>query len=328
MAKPEELLEFIDILGPHSGENLAEFVLRMLEELDVAPKLLTITGDNVANNGTLCDSLHAELLKKYDDKNKPISHQTSYAIPWTAKIYSLSCPCHQYHLQGRTGFPEGRLSSRGKDYTGLTGHAKQPSIYLCSKHKKSNMKIRLQILWIARSLQRHQSWKEKSPGKQVGYDIDNRWNSTYIMIADALRLQKELGQFVRTHPEVDAPQLTDNEWSILEQVAKVLQPFWDYTNSVSNSCPTIAQSFPIYWSLDGLLDDVQKAQGGFEDVDTKIRDGMERGIQKMNKFARKLDTNLLYCVASVLDPRMKSSLIGSQMSAQVTGLIITQWTAR
>jgi hypothetical protein len=65
----EELLEFTDICGPHSGENLAEIVMRMLEELDVAPKLLTITGDNSANNEVLCDSLHAELLKKYDDKN-------------------------------------------------------------------------------------------------------------------------------------------------------------------------------------------------------------------------------------------------------------------
>jgi hypothetical protein len=50
----EELLEFTDICEPHAGENLAEIVMRMLEELDVTPKLLTITGENAANNGTLC----------------------------------------------------------------------------------------------------------------------------------------------------------------------------------------------------------------------------------------------------------------------------------
>jgi hypothetical protein len=32
--KREELLEFTDICGPHSRENLAEIVMRMLEELD------------------------------------------------------------------------------------------------------------------------------------------------------------------------------------------------------------------------------------------------------------------------------------------------------
>jgi hypothetical protein len=49
--------------GPHSGENLAEILLATLEELEIAPKLLTITGDNVGNNETLCDFLHTELLK-------------------------------------------------------------------------------------------------------------------------------------------------------------------------------------------------------------------------------------------------------------------------
>ncbi|KAJ5704488.1 hypothetical protein N7536_000177 [Penicillium majusculum] len=145
-----------------------------------------------------------------------------------------------------------------------------------------------------------------------------------ISPADALRLQKELGQFVRMHPEVHALQINENEWSILQQVAKVLKPFWDHTNSVSKSCPTIVESLPIYWSLDDLLDEIQKAEGDFEDVDTEIRDAVERGIQKMNKFARKMDTNLLYYVASVLDPRIKSSLIGSQMSEQDAGLIISQ----
>ncbi|KAJ5878301.1 hypothetical protein N7455_001766, partial [Penicillium solitum] len=44
-------------------------------------------------------------------------------------------------------------------------------------------------------------------------------------------------------------------------------------------------------------------------MNIKIRDTVERGIRKMNKFTRKIDDNLLYYMASVLDPRIKSSLI-------------------
>lgn len=44
----------------------------------------------------------------------------------------------------------------------------------------------------------------------------------------------------------------------------------------------------------------------------------------MNKFARKMDDNLLYYIASVLDTRIKSSLIVSQMSEQDVGLIVSQ----
>lgn len=44
----------------------------------------------------------------------------------------------------------------------------------------------------------------------------------------------------------------------------------------------------------------------------------------MNKVARKMDTNLLYYVASVLNPRIQSSSIGTQMNAQDAGTIISQ----
>ena len=42
-------------------------MLKILAELDIALKLLTIIGDNTGNNGTLCDSLHDQLLKKYNN---------------------------------------------------------------------------------------------------------------------------------------------------------------------------------------------------------------------------------------------------------------------
>ena len=71
------------------------------------------------------------------------------------------------------------------------------------------------------------------------------------------------------------------------------------------------ESLPIYWSLDDLLSDVRNAEGDFKDVNIEIRDAVERGIRKINKFARKMDDNLLYYVASVLDPRIKLSLIMS-----------------
>lgn len=37
---------FIELLRPHSDEDIAVVVLVMLDELDLAPKLLMITSDN------------------------------------------------------------------------------------------------------------------------------------------------------------------------------------------------------------------------------------------------------------------------------------------
>jgi hypothetical protein len=50
----KEFLEFIEIEGVHSGETLSEVLVVMLGELEIASKLLTITGGNAGTNGTLC----------------------------------------------------------------------------------------------------------------------------------------------------------------------------------------------------------------------------------------------------------------------------------
>jgi hypothetical protein len=52
--------------------------------------------------------------------------------------------------------------------------------------KSTIVKICFLVLWISDSPQRKQAWKEVSPSKQISYDVDTRWNSTYIMISDAI----------------------------------------------------------------------------------------------------------------------------------------------
>ncbi|PYH28220.1 uncharacterized protein BO87DRAFT_322743, partial [Aspergillus neoniger CBS 115656] len=67
--KQDELLEFTEINGLYSGENLVEVILKLLNKLDIMFKLLIITGNNIGNNRIFCDSLHDQLLKKYDNNN-------------------------------------------------------------------------------------------------------------------------------------------------------------------------------------------------------------------------------------------------------------------
>lgn len=62
----EWILEFSEIQGDHTGENLAESVENMLIELNLELKLLTITADNASNNEALCDYLYRNLSKRFD----------------------------------------------------------------------------------------------------------------------------------------------------------------------------------------------------------------------------------------------------------------------
>ncbi|KAJ5318500.1 hypothetical protein N7476_004920 [Penicillium atrosanguineum] len=69
----ERVLEFTELAGSHSGENMAETLQKMLVELQIEEKLLTITADNASNNETLVSELYFNLLEKYnsEDSNLP-----------------------------------------------------------------------------------------------------------------------------------------------------------------------------------------------------------------------------------------------------------------
>ncbi|KAJ6001200.1 hypothetical protein N7481_001609 [Penicillium waksmanii] len=54
----QKALEFAELDGAHSGENLAHAVFNMLLELDLQTKLLTITGDNASNNEAMVSLLY------------------------------------------------------------------------------------------------------------------------------------------------------------------------------------------------------------------------------------------------------------------------------
>jgi hypothetical protein len=104
---------------------------------------------------------------------------------------------------------------------------------------------------------------------------------------------------------------------------KVLKPFWDHTNTVSKACLIIVESLPIYWNLDDILDDIKKAEGNFHDITKDIQDAVETEIQKLGKFIKIMDGNILYYVAAILDPRIKTSYIKAQISKPDARLIIS-----
>ena len=69
----EEVLEFIEVQGSHTGEALAIIVKKLLTELKLKQKLFIITRDNTGNNGTLYEVLFNSLVGQFNDKSDPFS---------------------------------------------------------------------------------------------------------------------------------------------------------------------------------------------------------------------------------------------------------------
>ena len=95
-------------------------------------------------------------------------------------------------------------------------------------------------LWIARTPQRRQHWKIicQSNGlkeKFIEYDVDNRWNSTYRMLKNGQEAKQQIKKWIEHQSYL--PPFTTEDWDRLQQIAKVLAKFEEFTLLVSKRRP-------------------------------------------------------------------------------------------
>jgi hypothetical protein len=69
------VLALKDIIGKHTGENLAQAMVEVLEEWRFASKLGYFVMDNAENNDTMMDALKRELARHWHIKYDPKTHQ-------------------------------------------------------------------------------------------------------------------------------------------------------------------------------------------------------------------------------------------------------------
>ena len=68
----------------------------MLYELNIVPKLLTITSDNAGNNGTMYDTLYAELSKVYN--NEDSNFRLRPLMRFHGRVSFIRCLTHIINL--------------------------------------------------------------------------------------------------------------------------------------------------------------------------------------------------------------------------------------
>jgi hypothetical protein len=168
-------LEFIEIQGSHSGENLAATVFKTLKRLGLLQKLLTITSDNASNNDTLCRHLHSILSRLFDDhlEEHPIRNGT---MRFKGEESRIQCFAHILNLMVKD-ILKFLGSSTHKDATAFLDRVAK------AKWKKITLPraasviaiLRILVLWIARSPQRIQEWdNHENTSKAINYDVDTR----------------------------------------------------------------------------------------------------------------------------------------------------------
>ena len=100
--------------------------------------------------------------------------------------------------------------------------------------------------------------------------------------------------------ETPIPTLSPNEWSLMEKVLRLLQPFEEYTKLVSKNNPCISEVIPAVTMLKKFLsrDDGEKTAG----VRT-MRDELSSALER--RFETAL-INKCFVLATMIDPRFKT----------------------
>jgi hAT family C-terminal dimerisation region len=319
----EETLEFCEIFGPHTGENIATVVYKALVELDLTSKLTTITGDNASNVQEMVDELWY-LLEQNQNPLQPIrfSGPNSY-IRCLAHILNLIVKDILRSLKSGSVSEANsicdNLQSRNSQ---STSSATTPSILSQSPLAK----LRILAIWISRSPQRRQDWKSicdemKLDDKFIEYDVEIRWNSTFRMLDDGIQARPQINRFCAVQGEI--PPFTNAEWEQLGQIHKALKTFNDLTHLVSISRPQISLTVPVYYKLHDLLRD--DALVGYDD---DIANAMRAGMKKYQKYYDFMDNSEAYYTALMLDPQLKGDLILHEMVDQEAAQMIILETRR
>ncbi|OGE46980.1 hypothetical protein PENARI_c080G05268 [Penicillium arizonense] len=294
----EKVLEFKELYGPPSGEYLAAAIQALLVELNLERKLLSIT-DNASNNERMAIQL-CDNLKNSSGTNSLFRGLDSYI---RCLAYIINLIVEDILLALKSGNTEEAASI----YNNIDNAEHQSFEFQIIEPLA---KLRIQALWIQRSLQRRQSWN----------DACNRMNLSNNFIEYDSKRQLETFIYYETSFLSFSPE----DWIRLSHIHNVLSKFNEFTLFVSEKRPQISLVLPIYYEHHDLLHDVAERKEDFADLAENIASAVGGSIKKYIKYYTFMDASDLYYTALVLDPRVKGALLLNEFSEETAGRAILQ----
>jgi len=140
-------------------------------------------------------------------------------------------------------------------------------------------------------------------------DVCTRWNSTFLMLDCARKLQWVFDQYCTIHQYVQF-KLDQEEWCQVDYLLLITKPFFDLTNVLSKTQDvTVHHVFSIYNKLFSHLDAAEKKLK-CKAVPWKKRmlQALQAAKEKLSKYYHATDKEsygIVYAIATILCPSKK-----------------------
>lgn len=269
--------------GQHSGENMAEVVMRFIREYGIAQKVGYFMMDNASNMNTMVDKVSDDLEHEFDVFYDPLPHR-------------LRCVGHIINLAVME-FLVGKRPLTTELYEG-------PSEEDVNKWRKRGAigKLHNIVVHVTWTPQRLRTFTALSDGLRLRRDNETRWNSWYTMVEWALRpkIRQAITIFCAQEPVLQDDALTPIDWSTLAEIRKFLEPFQDATIANEGIGDSISDVLP---TMDYLLHHIEAAKKAA--TLPHLAAMMDTAWAKLADYYELTEDSPAYSAATVLNPSLK-----------------------
>jgi hypothetical protein len=273
-----------EIEGAHSGENMANILWEVFADYQILTKLGYFTMDNASNNDTMLVALERQLQKE--------------GIEWDAASHRLRCNGHIINLA-----VQAFLFGNHPDLSSQDDSIRDD----LTRWRRLGPLGRLHniVVWVQRTPQRMQNFKNDSNGKSLKRDNSTRWNSWLEMLDWCLKPELRLAIEKVSFSERDLydDRLSDHDWTTLTRLRDFLRPFKDTTIATQGHAATLEHILP---SMDFLLQHFEDNKVlAMNSQDNVMVSCIETGWAKLNHYYALTDRSPVYIAAIVLNPKWK-----------------------
>ncbi|KAJ5300123.1 hypothetical protein N7508_007366 [Penicillium antarcticum] len=300
----EVLLGFEHLHGSHTGENLSKTVIQLLTDHEITDRVLSVTTDNATNNNTLMMNIQETI------QSQSRSDTLIFRVPCIAHVIQLSLN----ELLGKLKVtpPNKEIELEWSDERTHSFQTKQSSStrQIADTLKKS--KIRGLAVFINASPQRREAFmalQTKEPRLIPIQDVQTRWNSTFMMLNRAKRLQPFYDQYC-THHQYLHFKLDQEEWRQIEYLLLLTKPFFDFTTMLSKTRDVTTHNiYSIYNKLFSHLDEAERKLKNKGVIWKKsMLQALQTAKKKLSKYYTATDHESygeIYALATILCPSKK-----------------------
>ncbi|KAJ4782471.1 Zinc finger BED domain-containing protein DAYSLEEPER [Rhynchospora pubera] len=262
----KRLIGFITLPSPHTGKHIAQAIHDSLVLWNLDKKAFSLVLDNSsANDASITELFNTTSIQK----NLPVS----------GTIFHQRCACHILNLIVQDG-----LSVLCDEIENVRETMK----YIC--HSQARMeKFSLAVRQVG------------APNKKPAWDVQTRWNSTYLMLELALELREAINRYA-TLDKSYTSKPSEQEWEKVKALVQCLKPFYDAALKLSGiKYPTLNLFFPEFCEVYLSIKKMSSSPQPFV-----VQMSLEM-FSKWDKYWK--DGNIILAIACMLDPRCKLTVV-------------------